>query len=198
MLFGVYWITKLTRMQKSLLIAVIILFTASSTTVFGQYNQRIDNKNFNKPVKNELRFNMLSSMLGLLEFNYERFLSDNSGLGVATSISLENREEQTIRSMLLPYFRVYFDNGFATGAFIEANAAVAREYYLDYVTSSGTGWANRTYQYQTTFGLGTAIGYKMVRRNGIVGEVSLGVGRLFGNSYAELYPRIGISIGKRW
>ena len=181
-------------MQKSLLIATILLFTSFSTSVFGQFNKRMADNNFNKPVKNEFRFNMLSSMLGLLEVNYERFLSDNSGLGISASISLENREDQEIRSLFLPYFRVYFSDGFATGAFIEANMAVAREYYPEF----GSSWNSRAYNYQTSFGLGTTVGYKMVRRNGIVGEVSLGVGRLFGNSYAEFYPRIGISIGKRW
>jgi Na+-translocating ferredoxin:NAD+ oxidoreductase RnfG subunit len=181
-------------MQKFLTIVVIILFTACSTFVFGQNIQRKNDKNINKPVKNEIRLNVLTSMLGLLDLNYERFLSDNSGLGIATNISLENKELQTIRSMILPYFRVYFGDEFATGGFIEANMAVAREYYPEY----GMAWNSRVYKYQTTFGLGTAIGYKMVRRNGFVGELSLGVGRLFGNSYAELYPRLGISIGKRW
>ena len=181
-------------MQKSLLIASFVLCSTYSTSVFAQYNQRMGDKNFRKPVKHEIRLNMLSSMLGLLEVNYERFLSDNTGLGIATSVSLEKKEYQEIRSMLLPYFRVYFSDGFATGAFIEANMAVAREYYPEF----GSSWNSRVYNYQTSFGLGTTVGYKMVRRNGIVGEVSLGVGRLFGNSYAEFYPRIGISIGKRW
>ena len=181
-------------MQKSLLIASILLCSACSTSVFAQSYQRMGDKNFKKPVKHEIRLNMLSSMIGLLEVNYERFLSDNSGLGISASISLENKEDQEVRSLFLPYFRVYFSDGFATGAFIEANMAVAREYYPEF----GSSWNSRVYNYQTSFGLGTTVGYKMVRRNGIVGEVSLGVGRLFGNSYAEFYPRIGISIGKRW
>ena len=186
-------------MHKSLLLFSILFSILISTGALGQFNQRMDNKQIQASVKNEFRFNMLSSMLGLLELNYERFLSDNSGLGISTSISLESREDQTIRSMALPYFRVYFDNRYASGAFIEANMAIAREYFLDYGSYvAGSGWINRSYKYQTTFGLGTSIGYKMVRRNGLVGEVSLGLGRLFGNSYAELYPRIGISIGKRW
>ncbi|MBU3743013.1 MAG: DUF3575 domain-containing protein [Sediminibacterium sp.] len=186
-------------MNKSFLLSIILISTTYSCAVFGQNNFRMMENNFNKPVKNEIRFNMLSSMLGLLELNYERFLSDNSGLGVSTVISLENKDNATIRSMAVPYFRVYFGNGFASGAYIEANAAVAREVYPYYTyNSNGMGWSNKTYQYETTFGLGTSIGYKMVRRNGIVGEFSLGLGRLFGNSYAELYPRVGICIGKRW
>ena len=181
-------------MQKSLLIASILLCSACSTSVFSQSYQRMGDKNFKKPVKHEIRLNMLSSMIGLLEVNYERFLSDNTGLGIATSVSLEKKEYQEIRSMLLPYFRVYFSNGFSSGAFIEANMAVAREYYPDY----RNGWNSNLYKYQTTFGLGTSVGYKLIGRNGIVGELSLGLGRLFGDSYAELYPRVGICIGKRW
>jgi hypothetical protein len=200
MYFVVCSFTKPTSMQKSLLIATIVLFTVCSTAAFGQYNQRLDDKSINKPVKNELRLNMLSSMLGLLDVNYERFLSDNSGLGFSTILSLESKEDAGIRSMLVPYFRVYFGKGYASGGFVEANAAIAREAYPNYTyTITGMGYlVDKTYQYQTTFGLGTAIGYKMVGRNGIVGEFSLGLGRLFGNSYTELYPRVGICIGKRW
>jgi len=187
-------------MHKFLLLSVIIFSATCSSIAFAQNKEHINDKKINIPVKNELRLNMLSSMLGLLEVNYERFLSDNTGLGVSTVISLENKENASIRSMLIPYFRVYFGNGYASGAYIEANAAVAREAYPNYyyVPSPGMGWTDRTYQYQTTFGLGTSIGYKMVGRNGIVGEFSLGLGRLFGNSYSEFYPRVGICIGKRW
>ncbi|NDA63270.1 MAG: hypothetical protein EBX50_14700 [Chitinophagia bacterium] len=186
-------------MHKFLLLSVFVFSATLSSTALAQNKENINDKKINIPVKNELRLNMLSSMLGLLDLNYERFLSDNSGLGISTIISLENKENASIRSMAVPYFRVYFGNGYASGAFIEANAAVAREAYPFYsYMFPGMGLTDRTYQYQTNFGLGTSIGYKMVGRNGIVGEFSLGLGRFFGNSYSEFYPRLGICIGKRW
>jgi hypothetical protein len=181
-------------MTKSLRIAIFILFTVFSTSVSGQNNQRVDEKSFHKPAKNEIGLNVINSLLGKLELNYEGLLSESSGLGITTSISLMNREEQTIRSIILPYFRFYFGDGFANGTFIESNMAVAREYYPEF----GMGSNSMLYKYQTSFGLGSSVGYKMVRRNGLFGEYSFGVGRLFGNSYSELYYRIGISIGTRW
>jgi hypothetical protein len=78
-------------MTKSLRIAIFILFTVFSTSVSGQNNQRVDEKSFHKPAKNEIGLNVINSLLGKLELNYERLLSESSGLGITTSISLMNR-----------------------------------------------------------------------------------------------------------
>lgn len=46
--------------------------------------------------------------------------------------------------------------------------------------------------------MGIAAGGKFLTKNGFVGEIYGGVGRLFGNSNVEAYPRGGITIGKRF
>ena len=48
------------------------------------------------------------------------------------------------------------------------------------------------------FGLGAAAGAKFLTKNGFVGEIYVGAGRLFGSSDIEVYPRAGITIGKRF
>jgi hypothetical protein len=50
----------------------------------------------------------------------------------------------------------------------------------------------------TNFGFGAAIGVKLLTRNNFVGELVMGVGRLFGKPQIEAYPRLGVSIGKRF
>jgi hypothetical protein len=55
------------------------------------------------PRKNEIRANLFTGLLGLPELNYERLLNDNSGLGLAVSVALENKEFMATRALVLPY-----------------------------------------------------------------------------------------------
>ncbi|MFN0289958.1 hypothetical protein [Pedobacter helvus] len=103
---------------------------------------------------------------------------------------------------VIPYYRIYFGNSQkkATGFFIEANTAIMqvkddRIYLID---MNGYDYSYRD-ESVTNFGLGAAAGGKFLTKSGFVGEVYLGVGRFFnGNSNVEAYPRIGITIGKRF
>ena len=84
----------------------------------------------------------------------------------------------------------------ASGFFIEANGSMfsqERDVYHDY--------GNDVYNWETKHkfgaGIGLALGWKYVSRNNWVGELLMGGGRDFVNK-DEAYPRIGISIGKRF
>ena len=144
---------------------------------------------------NEIRLNMLTAIIGYPEINYERFLADNMGIGIAGAFSLVPREKLDIRSYVMPYYRLYFGDKKASGFFIEGNIAI-------YSQESEVGYdPNRQdyiYEKSTNGGFGAAVGGKFLTRNGFVGEVYGGVGRLFGNAPTEIYPRYGISIGKRF
>ena len=49
-----------------------------------------------------------------------------------------------------------------------------------------------TYKTETNFGLGAAAGAKFLTKNGFVGEIYAGVGRLFGStSNEDVYKRQG-------
>ena len=177
-------------------IALLILLPFSPP-IYGQFFYSPPPvKIINFPAKQEVRINWLISVRGNIEVNYERFLSENRGWGIAASISVDNNPNKIIRNLLLPYYRMYFNEAFASGFFIEANIGVAREYYRTSYAIGINGY-DYTYQYQTTIGLGSCIGYKMVGTKGWTGEYYLGFGRLYGNSSAIYYPRVGICFGKR-
>ena len=46
---------------------------------------------------NELRINLATSIIGFPELNYERFIEDNMGVGLAGSVSLEKIEDMSMR-----------------------------------------------------------------------------------------------------
>jgi len=150
---------------------------------------------------NELRINLLMSIIGLPELTYERYIADNMGVGLSVAVSLDKMENMSTRSIISPYYRLYFGNKKASGFFIEGNMALVRQKELDYnyYYDNGVTYQSELYTRLTTnFGFGGAIGVKLLARNGFVGEVYLGGGRLFGESIAEAYPRIGVSLGKRF
>jgi len=67
-------------------------------------------------------------------------------------------------------------------------------YNYDYNTQIGTS----TTISKTSIGFGFAAGAKFLARNGFTGEVYLGAGRIFGESFSDAYPRVGVSLGKRF
>jgi hypothetical protein len=182
---------KFSEMKKITLFIVSILMPILA---FSQQTGMGSTARVEKDYKNEFRLNLIMSIAGLPEINYERFVEDNMGLGVAVAFSLENADDMSLRSIVLPYWRVYFGEKKANGFFVEANAAIAKHagtYTFD-------GVADYHMDYKVNGGLGAAIGYKWLTRNGIVGELYMGVGRIFGNDNIDAYPRIGITIGKRF
>jgi hypothetical protein len=184
-------------------IAVLLL----SINVFGQNQNTSTNHTqnlLNGTDNNELRINLLMSISGLPELTYERYIADNMGVGLSAAISLDKFENQSTRSIILPYYRVYFGSKKASGFFIEGNMAVVgqKELYntYDYYSYSNYSYYSSSYSTKSTtnFGLGAAVGAKFLTRNNFLGEVYLGVGRLFGESILSAYPRVGISLGKRF
>lgn len=182
-------------------IAVLLL----SINVFGQNQNSSTNQTqnlLNGTDNNELRINLLMSIAGLPELSYERYIADNMGVGLSAAISLDKFENESMRSIILPYYRVYFGSKKASGFFIEGNMAVVgqKESYDTYDYYSNTTYPSLGYNIKSTtnFGLGAAIGAKFLTRNNFLGEVYLGVGRLFGESILSAYPRVGISLGKRF
>src|ERR1035437_300908 len=150
---------------------------------------------------NELRINLATSIIGFPELNYERFIEDNMGVGLAASVSLDKIEDMSMRWYALPFYRLYFGKKKASGFFIEGNMAVVGQkqyvYNINYFSNEYYQSSATTYS-TTNFGFGGAIGVKLLARNGFTGEVYLGGGRLFGNSIDTAYPRIGVCISKRF
>jgi hypothetical protein len=160
---------------------------------------------------NEIRLNVAYSIAGLPEINYERFMADNMGIGMAAAISLEDAKDMNTRWNLMPYYRLYFGNKKASGFFIEGNMTLWNQRKQGEFTSydSIVPTTIRFDKKFLNFGMGAALGVKLLARNGFVGEVYAGGGRLFGESEIEKVPdyiasatrgfyRLGICIGKRF
>lgn len=193
-------------MNCKAIICIAVLFF--SISVFGQKENTVNNvstpqtETLNGSDNNELRINLLMAIIGLPELNYERYFSDNMGVGMAVAVSLEKTSNMSTRAVFTPFYRLYFGNKKASGFFIEGNMAVEGQKqinsnysYDQYGNAYPTIVSTR---FTTNFGFGAAIGEKFLARNGFVGEVYLGGGRLFGESIDQAYPRIGVCLGKRF
>lgn len=180
-----------------------ILFLVS----FAGFAQK-DNDSISYAGKQEIKFNLAMAVAGIPELTYEYFLEDNSSVGLSLGVGLDQPEDLALRFLATPYYRIFFGKKQNAGFFIEANAALA--YYHDQYSYYSYYYDNDSGEYlgtkivvtdekTTNFGLGAAIGFKLLTRNNYVGEIFAGAGRLFGDSDGyEIYPRLGISLGKRF
>ena len=153
---------------------------------------------------NEIKINLFFSVAGLPEIAYERLLEDNMGVGIAFFVNADR--DNDYRFGLTPHYRLYFGQKKAAGFFIEGNAAFLgmksrRELYYVVPNMPYNTYPSSTLDRSVLFGMGAAIGGKFLTRNGFLGEIYSGVGRIFDNKayyHDSAYPRVGITIGKRF
>ena len=136
---------------------------------------------------NELKLNMAYAIAGFPEVTYERIFDDGGSVGLSLAIGIEDDIDYNV--IAVPFYRLYFGEKRAGGFFIEANAALYSE-----DTNEGTG--------DTAFGFGPglAVGGKFLTKSGWVAELLAGAGRNFVNEniISDIYPRLGVSLGKRF
>jgi hypothetical protein len=137
------------------------------------------------PGDNEIKINAAYLLGGFGEITYERILGDDSAFGISLGFALDN--SINYRFGTIPYYRLYFGDKRASGFFVEGNAAFFSE---------------RTFESDTEFGagLGLAVGSKFITKRNWIAEVFFGLGRNFssGDGQSDVYPRLGILIGKRY
>ncbi len=200
-------------MKTKSLIILITLFTyldlsAQTEKVKIENSEEYKNSiSSNQTGRNELRFNLLTSVIGFPEINYERILATNMSFGLAGAVTFTNREEKS-QDYLLGFYRVYFGKKLANGPFIEANLGAV--YNKNQIYNGGYIYEDpcpncytiyNQYYYEKSslnLGVGFAIGYKFLSKNGLLGEVFGGLGRNSGEPSRDFYPRVGVSIGKRF
>ncbi len=146
---------------------------------------------------NDLKINVLYGVLETLELEYERILNDNVGVGLAASYWFGDISD--LNFIIIPYFRFYpSEKLHGSGFFIEANLAVVGSRNFDYDYHS-FGFETQTEKDIVSMGAGVAVGGKFLSKSGFFGEVFGGVGREFNDeSYIEVYPRAGITLGRRF
>lgn len=135
----------------------------------------------------EIKINGLTTVLKFPMFSYEYLINDGSSVGLSAGFPLD--EIDSFRYIATPFYRVFFSEKKAAGFFIEGSSSLFgyREDAEDPTTEFGIG-------------LGIAVGGKFITSNGLVGELFLGIGRPLNidNLFIDAYPRIGITIGKRF
>ncbi len=196
-------------MKKTLL----ALFLATVTTMSFAQDSKTNKQNAKLDIQkradslgqggnNEIKLNLLNTVLGLAQLDYERLIADNQGLGLSVAVSVTDKRvyDENYNYILSPYYRVYFGKQKANGFFVEANTSIIsfdqERYMYNPENYTVTRLEDKTH---TNFGLGVAVGFKFLTRNGILGELLLGGGRVMGkNTFIGGYPRLGVSLGKRF
>ncbi|MGB3775881.1 MAG: DUF3575 domain-containing protein [Leeuwenhoekiella sp.] len=169
-------------MKTTLLNAALLL------SVFISYAQTDSIQSLEQEVpKNEIKVNGAYLIAGILEISYERLLSDESSVGFSIGASIDSDIDYTF--FLTPFYRFFFGKKRAAGFFVEANSNLYAEELNDDPSDQALG-----------LGVGLAIGGKFVTKGGWVAEILAGAGRNFVNTnqIEEGYPRLGLSIGKRF
>lgn len=144
--------------------------------------------------RNELKINLLYTLLEVPDVSYERLLSPDGGLGVTLSIGIE--EDIGYKLAVFPYYRFYFGKGYANGFFLELNGVLANAQTDEY--------NEQTFIYEEDYifaaGLGVGVGAKFLTRGNWIGEVFIGYGRYLSADSAlpAGYPRGGITLGHRF
>lgn len=186
-------------MKRTLLIAVfaVLAMNAHAQVIDKKEKKDIDSSKIDSKVsrKNEITTNLfMLGALSIVELGYER-LFDNSGIGATAAV---NVDDIGFNFAFISYYRVYFGKKKATGFFIEGNAVFYNAEKSSWGTYSEKGnYIELGRVIENQFGFGVAAGGKFLNKNGFVGELFGGVAKLFSGS-DEFYPRIGITLGKRF
>jgi hypothetical protein len=185
-------------MKKQILLIIAMLVSLAS---FSQKTHRVMGWKVSRDLpQNELKLNLGTTIFGSFpEVTYERILDSDISVGASLGFALD-KELYPVNLALIPYVRWFFGGGaenlqkYGAGFFIEANGALFSK------DTNETDFQNGAYvsfsENNAGAGLGLALGWKYLTRNNWVGEVYFGAGRDFANDGA--YPRLGISIGKRF
>lgn len=156
--------------------------------------------------KNEVKLNIPLTVFGAFpELTYERIISEDFTIGASIGFSLRNKSSYgEMDFMATPYVRWFFGGNtkamqkYAAGFFTEVSVSVlSGKKNILYSEAPGGNHMEKYGDDYTGVGLGCAIGWKRVTKNNWVGEIFLGVGKEIATDY-NFYPRVGISIGKRF
>jgi len=151
--------------------------------------------------KNEAKVNLLGLIIGLPDISYERLLTDKMGIGLTLGTGFKNGKHyrDDYRYVVLPYYRYYLGNKYASGVFLEAHVSVisAKKNLKDELKGQE--------KFESYYGVGVAIGVKLFNKKGFLVEGYAGLGQQLSVDNEDMrhksqhpYPRIGVSVGKRF
>lgn len=153
-------------------------------------------------LNDEIKLNVLTTVLGAPEISYEHSFSNNSSFG--TSVLINFNSGGSLRFALTPFYRKYFGkNKNSTGFFIEGfsmfNTMKAENTIIKF-----NNYVYTTEKKEETFNsiaLGGSIGVKWKTQKNLTIEINGGTGyNLLSKSTlqnTQIVPRIGVSLGYR-
>ena len=162
---------------------------------------QIGSANGDRVANNELKLNTLYLPGGYPEISYERILGNKSTVGISMGFLIGSAGPNyatdilTFDKALLPYYRYHFGKRRAAGFFVEGNTILYSN-TSEFLDENETGW-----------GVGLATGIKVFIKNNWNIDLFAGGGVNInkGNSnldgyldFPDMYPRLGLSIGKRF
>lgn len=181
-------------MKKIILCSLITLFSMS---LFAQE----DTSDVDQNPSNEVKLNALFMVIGAFDVTYERLLNEESGVGLEVFIPFDSDIKDDINYYVSPYYRLYFGEKYAAGFFLEGFGMLSsvNDTYFEFSDEFDSTPLIRE-ETRTDFALGIGVGGKWVTNKGFVGELSLGVGRNFGNSdnSDDAVAKLGITVGYRF
>lgn len=175
------------KLTSKMILCFLSLQILGSIALWSQEN--------NLEKRNEFHVNVGSAIDGAPEISYYRLLNDESTLGVALRVAADRDNEY--RFLISPNYRIFFGKKPAAGFFVGSNMAIFSRYEQLPAFFGTRSNYDRT---EIGFGVGLEIGGKFVTKSGWVGELFTGIGRNFVSNdiIGDYYPRVGISLGKRF
>ncbi len=202
----IYLNFKTMVMKKYFLLLVLCL------SYFGMaQNQNEADDNMPKLIerKNELRLSALYMVLGAVDLSYERFVGEETSVGINLFKSFDDYLE--IDYQVIANFRYYFGKKPHAGFFAELYGNLNRVEEWEFISNTVVVDGNTFFNFierpvmVTDFALGFGLGGKWITKKGLVFEVNGGIARnLFVNDREnlnrnfEIIGRIGVSIGYRF
>ena len=112
--------------------------------------------------KQEVKLNLLMTVIGMPEISYEYFIEDNFTVGLSLGASVVDVEDFNYRFMATSYARLYFGKKNNAGFFLEGNVAylnLKEKYWWSYYYQQGDEvYSDSGHSTKTTnnFGVGVA------------------------------------------
>lgn len=173
--------------------------------IFGTFAAQAQ-ENTEKQRKNDILADpILLIAVPLANVSYERFISDNKGIGINAMINLDRNDDRF--TQFSAFYRMYFGKKYASGFFLEGFIPVTTEtndiYSYNYDDVNGYFYTSSVRKNNfTTVGIGFGVGGKWVMKNNLVIEASGGIARRFGDRdkhyFEEVTGKIMGGIGYRF
>lgn len=154
--------------------------------------------------KRELKLNMLELLvMPAIGITYERYINPTSSYGAYGFVNFGIDEGYRYEKFeFAPFYRIYFqhqnklDNkGLYTEVF--TGVSTGETDFFDYDSDTRNYGTLYTQEY-IGIALGVTLGYKFINQSNYVFELFAGAGRFLNKQEVQAYPRVGLSIGKRF